>query len=83
MPGQPATSYRNSKRPGPSICRVNPGGWSHVTGALDLGHDIVQATFLLRDALATGHFTAKQHGYYSAFTRPGKPVVAEEDPVEV
>eukprot|EP00971_Amphidinium_carterae_P031908 628766-Amphidinium_carterae.1 len=28
----------------------------------------VQETFLQRDALASAHFTAKQHGYYSAST---------------
>eukprot|EP00971_Amphidinium_carterae_P302919 6018682-Amphidinium_carterae.1 len=44
-----------AKKPGPSICS---GGWSRVAGTLDLGHDVVvvQETFLIRDALATGHF---------------------------
>eukprot|EP00971_Amphidinium_carterae_P252585 5014677-Amphidinium_carterae.1 len=64
-----------AKKPGPSICSVNPGGWSRVSGTLGLGHDVVvvQETFLIRDALATGHFLAKQHGYSSVFTPAKKP----------
>eukprot|EP00971_Amphidinium_carterae_P065049 1289403-Amphidinium_carterae.2 len=64
-----------AKKPGPSICSVNPGGWSRVAGTLDRGHDVVvvQETFLIRAALATGHFLVKQHGYYSAFTPAKKP----------
>eukprot|EP00971_Amphidinium_carterae_P090330 1788686-Amphidinium_carterae.2 len=58
-----------AKKPGPTICSVNPGGWSRVTGTLTLPKlDIVavQETFLLRDAVGT--YTASQHGYYSSFT---------------
>eukprot|EP00971_Amphidinium_carterae_P159912 3170295-Amphidinium_carterae.2 len=58
---KPSTYRRGeARKPGPSICSVNPGR-SRATGTLDLGHDVVvvQETFLLRDALATGHVTAK------------------------
>eukprot|EP00971_Amphidinium_carterae_P180984 3590530-Amphidinium_carterae.1 len=65
-----------AKNPDPSICSANPGGWSRLEGTLDPGHDIVviQETFLIREALATGRFQAKQHGFYSAFTPAKKPV---------
>eukprot|EP00971_Amphidinium_carterae_P006547 129143-Amphidinium_carterae.1 len=43
-----------AKKPGPTICSVNPGGWSRVDGTLHLKHDIVavQETFLLRDSIS-------------------------------
>eukprot|EP00971_Amphidinium_carterae_P211394 4194205-Amphidinium_carterae.2 len=65
-----------AKQPGPTICSVNPRGWSRVTGTLALKLDIVapQETFLLRDAVSSAHYTASPHGYYSSFTLPGKPV---------
>eukprot|EP00971_Amphidinium_carterae_P221332 4393975-Amphidinium_carterae.1 len=46
---QPPT-YRigEATNPGPTICSVNPGGWSRVEGLLAQGYDIVavQETFL-------------------------------------
>eukprot|EP00971_Amphidinium_carterae_P221807 4403169-Amphidinium_carterae.2 len=59
-----------ARKPGPSICSVNPGGWSRVEGTLGLQHDIVavQETFLLREQVSSAPFTADKQGYYSSFT---------------
>eukprot|EP00971_Amphidinium_carterae_P306936 6099828-Amphidinium_carterae.1 len=32
-----------ARKPGPTICSVNPGGWSRIDGTLALKHDIVAA----------------------------------------
>eukprot|EP00971_Amphidinium_carterae_P060744 1201950-Amphidinium_carterae.1 len=67
------TASGEARKPGPTTYSVNPGGWSRVTGTLTLHFDIVavKKTFLLREVgavLGGAHFTAKQQGYYSAFT---------------
>eukprot|EP00971_Amphidinium_carterae_P077594 1534059-Amphidinium_carterae.1 len=59
-----------AKRPGPSICCVNPGGWSRIDPTLNLKHDVVavQETFVLREQVAGAKHQASQLGYYSSFT---------------
>eukprot|EP00971_Amphidinium_carterae_P210366 4173647-Amphidinium_carterae.1 len=59
-----------AKRPGPSICSVNPGGWSRVEPTLNLKHDIVavQETFVLREQMSSAKCIADRLGYYSSLT---------------
>eukprot|EP00971_Amphidinium_carterae_P163036 3232283-Amphidinium_carterae.1 len=65
-------TYRigEASQPGPSICSVNPGGWSLVEPVLNLKHDVVavQETFVLRDKVSSAKFIANKLGYYSSFT---------------
>eukprot|EP00971_Amphidinium_carterae_P009788 193165-Amphidinium_carterae.1 len=59
-----------AKKPGPSICSANPGGWSRIDRVLNLQHDIVavQETFVLREQMSGAKYTADKLGHYSSFT---------------
>eukprot|EP00971_Amphidinium_carterae_P244890 4862168-Amphidinium_carterae.2 len=66
----PTCRIGEAVKPGPTICSVNPGGWSLVEPVLNLKHDIVavQETFVLRDKVNGAKFVADRLGYYSSFT---------------
>eukprot|EP00971_Amphidinium_carterae_P352371 6492568-Amphidinium_carterae.3 len=88
----PTRRIGEARKPGPSICSANPGGWSRIDGTLNLKHDIVavQETFVLRDQMSSARFTADKLGYYSSFTparktdgRPGGGLKPTGGPVGV
>eukprot|EP00971_Amphidinium_carterae_P350579 6491630-Amphidinium_carterae.3 len=66
----PNLQIGEAKKPGPSICSANPGGWSRIDGVLNLQHDVVavQETFVLREQMSGAKYTADKLGYYSSFT---------------
>eukprot|EP00971_Amphidinium_carterae_P240485 4774097-Amphidinium_carterae.1 len=66
----PTCRIGEATNPGPTICSVNPGGWSLVEPVLNLKHDVVavQETFVLRDKFNSAKFVADKLGYYSSFT---------------
>eukprot|EP00971_Amphidinium_carterae_P045898 902876-Amphidinium_carterae.1 len=66
----PTCRVGEAAKPGPTICSVNPGGWSLVEPVLNLNHDVVavQETFVLRDKVNSAKFIADKLGYYSSFT---------------
>eukprot|EP00971_Amphidinium_carterae_P254952 5061400-Amphidinium_carterae.1 len=66
----PTCRIGEAAKPGPTICSVNPGGWSLVEPVLNLKHDVVavQETFVLRDKVNSAKFVADKLGSYSSFT---------------
>eukprot|EP00971_Amphidinium_carterae_P264866 5253770-Amphidinium_carterae.1 len=66
----PTSRIGEAKKPGPTICSANPGGWSRIDGTLNLKHDIVavQETFVLREQVSSAKYTADKLKYYSSFT---------------
>eukprot|EP00971_Amphidinium_carterae_P047388 933828-Amphidinium_carterae.1 len=65
----PTCRIGEALHPGPTICSVNPGGWSLVEPVLNLKHDVVavQETFVLRDKVNSAKFVADKLGYYVLF----------------